>query len=158
MKRATLYSLRHLRATDQPERAMVSIAVLPALAAAVVAFGLGTLLASPAAGLSAGLGIVAILGHFALAGLSLAWAAGISVPVVAAVALGGWLLRLGLFAGTMYVLGLFSWFSAAAFGLTAVPAFILLLIVEAMLVLKGTGERLILPTSAAGGDTRRVVR
>jgi hypothetical protein len=158
VKRATPYSLRHLRATDQPERAMVSIALLPGILAAAAAFAVGALLASPAVGLSAALGIAAILVNFALAGLSLAWAARISVAAVAAVALGGWLLRMGLFGATMYLLGLFPWFSAAAFGLTAVPALLVLLITEAMLVLEGMGERLILPGTGAGGGTRGAVR
>ena len=158
MKRATPYSLRHLRATEQREKAMVSIALLPGILAAAAAYAVGALLASPAVGLSAALGIAAILVNFALAGLSLAWAARISVSAVAAVALGGWLLRMGLFGATMYLLGLFPWFSALAFGLTAVPALLVLLIAEAVLVLEGMGERLILPGTGAGGGTPGAVR
>lgn len=137
---------------------MVSVALLPGMVAATVAYGIGAAAASPGVGLSSALGIVAILGNFALAGWSLAWAARISVATVAAVTLGGWLLRMGLFGGSMYLLGLFSWFSAVAFGLTAVPAFLVLLIAEAMLVLEGTGERLVLPATGGEGATSRAAR
>jgi hypothetical protein len=128
---------------------MVRRAAGPALLALPVALGVGWLAGGPREGVSAGIGIALVLVNFAVHGLSLAWASTISVPAVQAVALGGVLVRLGVFVGAMFALNTMDWFSQLAFGLAVVSATLLLLVFEARLALRGLGGALLIPADPA---------
>ncbi len=135
---------------------MVGVALLPGVALTGVIFVVVTALSSVATGASAALGIGVVLINFLIAGLSLAWAAEISLVALTAVALGGWLVRLGLFFGILALLDLGAWFSPLAFALAGIPAFLALLVAEALLVLKGMGGRL--TPGGAGTPAAKIAR
>ena len=136
---------------------MVRRALAPAAIALPVAFGLGAAAGGPSAAVSAALGVVVAFGNFAAHGLSLAWASGVSIGVVHAVALGGVVLRLGVILGAMFVMNATTWFSPVAFGLAVVPGTLALLAYEAKLVLGGVGAGLqIPPDPAAEGAADRL--
>ena len=66
-----------------------------------------------------------------------------------AVALGGFVLRLGVVVAAMFVLDTLTWFSPLAFGLAVVPATALLLVYEARLAIRGLGATLQIPADPA---------
>jgi len=128
---------------------MVRRALVPSLLAVPAAYLLGLALSGPEAGISAAIGIVLVYLNFAAHGLSLAWASGVSIPVVHAVALGGFALRLGILVAAMFALNALEWFSPLAFGLAVVPATMLLLAYEARLAIRGLGGMLQIPADPA---------
>ncbi len=128
---------------------MVRRALGPGLIAIPAAFLIGFLAGGSGAAWSAAIGIAIVVANFVASGLSLAWAAGISLAAVQAVALGGFILRLGVILGLMLALRLTGWFSTVAFGLAVVPGTLLLLIYEGILVMRGLGQVLVLPGDAA---------
>jgi ATP synthase protein I len=134
---------------ERPEHVMVRRALAPFLIALPVAFLAGLAVAGPGAGASAAIGIAIVYANFAAHGLSLAWASTISVPVVQGVALGGFVLRLGVIVGVMFALNTLTWFSPLVFGLAVVPATMLLLAYEARLALRGMGAALQIPADPA---------
>jgi len=131
---------------------MVRRALVPgALAvpvAGLIAFSLGGVTAA----VSAALGVAVVVANFAAHGLSLAWAAGVSLVAVQAVALGGAAVRIGTIVALMFGLNRLDWFSPLAFGLAAVPGTFLLLAYEVKVVLGGVGTMLEVPPDA--GDSR----
>jgi hypothetical protein len=131
--------------TTRPELELVRRALLPGALAVPVAAAIAWSLGGVDAGISAALGVLLGLVNFALNGLSLAWAAGISVTAVHAVALGGVVVRLGAIVALLFVLSGTAWFSPTAFGLTVVPGTLLLLGFEARLVARGLGGALQVP-------------
>jgi len=135
--------------TERPEREMVRRALLPAVLALALATALGWVLGGPGAAASAGIGIALVYLNFAANGLSLAWASTISVVAVQAVALGGFAVRLAVIVAAMFALNTFGWFSPLAFGLTVVPATMLLLAYEARLAIRGLGGSLQIPADPA---------
>lgn len=128
---------------------MIRRAVVPGAFAIPVAYGLGVALSGSAAGLSAAIGVVVVLANFAANGWSLAWASRISIPLVQAVALGGFVVRMGVILGLMFALNALSWFSPVAFGAAVVPGTIALLVFETHLALRGLGGQLQIPADAA---------
>lgn len=128
---------------------MVRRALVPSLFAIPAAFLVALLLGGPGAGASAAIGIAVVFLNFAAHGLSLAWASTISIPVVYAVALGGFALRLGVVVAVMFALNTLDWFSPLAFGLAVVPATLLLLVYEARLAIRGLGGSLQIPADPA---------
>lgn len=84
-----------------------------------------------------GLGIVVV--NFAAHGLSLAWAAGISVNAVQLVALAGFMIRMGAIIGLLVGLDRLSFFSPEIFALAVVASTIALLVYEARLVKSALG-------------------
>jgi hypothetical protein len=75
----------------------------------------------------------------------MARAARISVTAIAAVGMGGFIVRLAAIVSLMFVLDRFaSWFSPLAFGLAVIPATILLLAYELRLFAAGVGRDLII--------------
>lgn len=114
---------------------MVRRALLPGVAAAAFAYVVGLLLGGTDAAVSAAIGVVVVVANFAAHGLSLAWAAGVSITVVQVVALVGFVVRLGAIVGLMFLLNAFAWFSPLAFGLAVVPGTLALLAYEATLAL-----------------------
>src|SRR5581483_11799518 len=130
---------------DRPERELVRRALGPSLLALLVALGAGWGLGGLDAGVSAGIGVVLVTVNFAVHGLSLSWASRVSIAAVQAVALGGFVVRLGVLLGVMFALNAVPWFSPLAFGLAVVPATLLLLAFETRLVLRGLGGALQIP-------------
>jgi hypothetical protein len=113
---------------------MVRRALVPGLAAAAIAFIVGYTVGGGDVAISATLGIAVVVGNFAANGLSLAWASTVSVTAVQVVALVGFVVRLAIIVGVMFALDATAWFSPVAFGLTVMPATLVLLVFEAMLV------------------------
>ncbi|HEX6263527.1 MAG TPA: hypothetical protein VF097_11845 [Actinomycetota bacterium] len=142
----------------RPEHAMVLKALAAGAAAAPVAFGAGFVAGGGAAALSALLGVVLVVLNFAAHGLSLAWAAGVSIPAVQAVALGGFVGRMGLIAGTMVALDRAAFFSPLVFGLTVIAATLALLVYEARLVRAGLGGALEIPPDPVAVAAREALR
>lgn len=128
---------------------MIRRATWPAALASGVAVGVGWLAGGSDAAWSAAIGVVVVFTNFVAHGASLAWASSVSIGAVMAVALGGFIVRLGLIVGAMFALNTLSWFSPTAFGLTVMPATMLLLAFEARLVTRGLGTALQIPADPA---------
>jgi hypothetical protein len=112
------------------ERVLIRRA-LPFMApAAILAFVAGTLVAGTNAGWSAAIGVVIVEANFVAHGLSLAWAARISLVVLFAVGMGGFVVRLGVIVAIMFGLNQLAWFSPRAFAASVVPGTIVLLVFE----------------------------
>ncbi|MEO8475748.1 MAG: hypothetical protein ABI572_01710 [Actinomycetota bacterium] len=118
---------------------------MPALLALALAGAVGWLFAGPGAAASAAIGIAVVYLNFAANGLSLAWASTISVVAVQGVAFVGFVVRLAVIVAAMFALNTLGWFSPVAFGLTVVPATMLLLAFEARLAIRGLGGLLQIP-------------
>lgn len=111
----------------EPERQMIRRVLPFGLPAALLAFVAGAGLSGRDAGLSAAIGVLVVVMNFVVHGRSLAWAGRISLTILYAVALGGFILRLAAIVAIMLGLDQLGFFSALAFGLAVVPATILLL-------------------------------
>ncbi len=127
---------------------MIRRAIAPGAVAVPVAYLIAALLGGPATGVSAAIGVVVVLANFAAHGWSLAWASRISIAAVQAVALGGFVLRMGVFVGMLFLLNAMPWFSPLAFGIAVVPGTLGLLVFEARLALRGLGGQLQIPADA----------
>jgi hypothetical protein len=134
---------------SRPELVMVRRALVPAVAAFLVASLLAGLIGGAGAAVSAGLGVAVVTVNFVVSGYLLAWASTVSINVVQGVALGGFFVRLGVIVGVMFGLNTLAWFSPIAFGLAVVPFTMLLLAYEAQLMLRGTGTELQIPADPA---------
>jgi hypothetical protein len=128
---------------------MVRRALVPGAVAALLAAAVGAALGGPEAGVSAAIGVLVVLANFAAHGWSLAWASRISIALVHAVALGGFLGRMVVVLGLMFLLDSASWFSPVAFGAAVVPGTLALLLFESRLVLRGLGGQLQIPADPA---------
>lgn len=142
---------------------MVRRASLPAVVGVGIAGTLGALAGGADAAWSAALGGAIVALNFAAHGLSLAWASTISVSAVFAVALGGFVVRLGVVVAALFLLDTYDPFSPVAFGIAVVPATMLLLAFEARLVTRGLGATLEIPADpvaarAASALTAREAR
>jgi len=118
-------------ASVEPERAALRRVLPLAPIALVVALVLGGLLGGSDAAWSAAIAVVIVFLNFVAAALSVAWAARISPPILFAVAMGGFVVRLLVYTIALVLLNTLSWFSPLAFALTLVPTVIALLVVEA---------------------------
>jgi hypothetical protein len=130
---------------------MVRKAIVPGIVATLAGLGIGAAAGGLGVGVSAALGIALAVSNFAVAGSSLAWAAGISLTAIQVVALGGFVIRLGAILGLMFALKTMAWFSPLAFGLAIVPGTLALLAYESVLVLKGLGRDLVIPAKSRPG-------
>lgn len=128
---------------------MVGRAAWPSFLALPIALLTGWVLGGPGAGASAAIGIAIVFVNFAAHGLSLAWASTVSVAFMQGVALAGFVVRLGVIVGALFALNTLGWFSSVAFGLTVVPATMLLLGYEARLMIRGVGGTLQIPADPA---------
>jgi hypothetical protein len=144
--------------TTRPEHVMVRKGTVVGLVAAPVSFGFGVAAGGPDAGWSALLGTVVVVANFALHGMSLAWAAGISIPVLHVVALGGFALRMGIIVVVLVLLDRTAFFSPAAFGLAAVATLVALLGIEARLLTRGVGGALQVPPEPAAAAAAAALR
>lgn len=131
---------------------MIRRALMPGAVALVAAFALGWLIAGADAAASAALGIAVVLANFAANGWSLAWASRISIPMVQAVALGGFVVRMGVILGLLFALDRVAWFSPLSFGLAVVPGTVALLVFETRLMLRGMGVGLEIPADPAAAQ------
>src|SRR5712692_7783282 len=115
--------------------------------AVLMGFAIGSAAGGWGVGWSAAIGVAIVVLNFVANGLSLARAARISLAAYSAVAMGGFVVRLGIIVAIMVVLNRFAFFSPLAFGLAVVPATILLLGFEMKLVAGPLGRELVLPTN-----------
>jgi hypothetical protein len=137
---------------------MVRRALAAGAVAAPVAYGAGVWIAGRDAGLSALLGVVVVTANFAAHGLSLAWAAGISVTAVQAAALGGFVVRMAVITGLVFALDRTAFFSPLVFALAVVAGTLALLVYEVRLVRSGLGQRLEIPPDPAAVRARDALR
>lgn len=91
---------------------------------------------------SSALGIAVVIANFLLAGAILSISARISLQAYHAAALIGFVLRLGLFVGLVYLISVTVEVDRLAFGITAVVAYLALLVLEAVAVSKGKEREL----------------
>lgn len=141
----------------EPELELVRRTAPFGIPAAVVALAAGAVAGGWGVGWSAALGIAVVTLNTVANGLSLAWAARVSLQTLMAVALLGFAVRLGAILAFMFLLNRFSWFSPLAFGLAVIPATLLLLGFEMKLVAAGLGRDLQIPPPAGatrGGSVR----
>jgi hypothetical protein len=144
------------RATTEPERELVRRAAPFGLPASALALAVGWAVGGGDIGWSAALGIVVVTLNFVANGLSLARAARVSLALLQAVALGGFLIRLIVIFAIMAGLNHLAFFSPLAFGLAAMPATVLLLVFEMRLLAGGLGQELQIPAPASAVSGRRV--
>ena len=136
---------------------MVRRALLIGVALLPLSLILGGLLGRDVA-FSAGLGVVVVVANFVAHGLSLAWAAGISVTAVHAVAVGGFVVRMGVIVGLLFALTRTAFFSPLAFGISVVVSTVALLTLEAKLVMSGVGAQLEIPPDPVAVRARDALR
>lgn len=141
-------------AGTEPERAMIRRALPFAPPAAALAFGIAALLSDMDAGWSAAIGVGIVFANFIAHGWSLAWAARISPVVLYAVALGGFVVRLGIIVGIMVGLQRLPWFSLGWFLAALVPTTLALLALEMKLLSGRLQTELWTFPSDAGGVHR----
>jgi hypothetical protein len=141
-----------------PEHVMVRRAGALGLAAGPVAFAAGALAGGADGGWSALLGVVLVVANFAVHGLSLAWAAGISIPMLQVVALGGFVARMAVIVGVLVLLNRTAFFSPAFFGVAAVITVFALLGYEARLMSRGLGGGLQIPPEPSAAAAAAALR
>jgi hypothetical protein len=142
----------------RPERVMVRRGVALGAVATPLAFGAGYLADGPGGGASGLIAVAVVVANFAAHGLSLAWAAGVSIAAVQAVALAGFVVRMAAIVGLLFALNTAAFFSPAVFGITVAVGTLGLLTYEARLVRRGLGGELDLPPDPAAvraGDLLR---
>jgi hypothetical protein len=121
-------------ATAEPELEVVRKVLpfsIPAIAVAAIVAGV---LAGSGAGTSAGLAVVLVFANFVFFAVSVAYAARISLTLLYGVALGGFLVRVGILVVLLLVLERFSWFSVGAFVAAFVVCTVALLSVEIKMI------------------------
>ena len=91
---------------------------------------------------SSALGVAVVVLNFLLAGAILSVSARISLQAYHAAALFGFFLRLLLFVGAVYIISVTVEVDRLAFGITAVVAYLTLLVLEAVAVAKGKEREL----------------
>ena len=133
----------------EPELEMVRRGVWFGPPAFVLALAIGAATGGWAIGWSAAIGIAVVFANFVVHGVTLARAAGRSLTALAAVAMGGFVVRMGAIVAIMFALNRLSFFSPLAFGLAVVPATVLLLVFEMRLLAGGLGSELRLPQKEA---------
>jgi hypothetical protein len=121
-------------APAEPERDLIRRIAPVAPVVAVLAFVVAALVSGAGAGWSAAIAIAVVTANFVASAAAVAWAASISPMFVAIVALGGYVVRLGVIVGLMVALQHVDWFSIGAFLAALVPATVALLVVEAKLL------------------------
>ena len=102
------------------------------------------------AGWSAALGVLVVFVNFVVHGLSMAWAAKVSLTVLYAVGVIGFALRLGVILALMFWLDRLAFFSPVAFALGVIPTTVSLLAYEMKLIGGGLGSELRLDAARPG--------
>jgi hypothetical protein len=134
-----------MRGSADPELELVRRASPYGLPAALLALVIGALAGGWGVGWSAALGVAVVTMNFVASGTSMARAARVSLLALAAVGMIGWIVRLTLIVGLLFVFDRFAWFSALAFGLAVAPATLLLISFEMRLLAHGVGQQLVIP-------------
>jgi hypothetical protein len=147
-----------MRRSPDPEREMVRRALPLGPPAILVALLVGAASAGWNVGWSAAIGVAVAYVNFIVHGLSLARAARVSLTALSAVAMGGFVVRLGVIVAFMFLLNQFGWFSPLAFGLAVVPATLLLLGYEMKLMAGGLGSELQIPPPEAAARAAQQAR
>jgi hypothetical protein len=132
----------------EPEREIVRRIIPFGPPAILLALLVGRLAAGWDAGVSAAIGVAVVYVNSLLHGLSLSWAARVSLGALYAVGLGGFMVRLGAILVFLLVLDRLAFFSPHAFLAAVVPATITLLAYEMKLLAAGLADH---PVVAAGG-------
>jgi hypothetical protein len=143
---------------EAPEREMIRRGLVAGALGVPVAVAAGWLAGGADGAWSAALALAVVMANFALHGLSLAWAGAVSIPLLQAVALGGFVARMGAILLALVLLDRTAFFSPVIFGVTAVVATMVLLGYEARLVARGLGGSLRVPAdpaAAAAADELR---
>jgi hypothetical protein len=141
-------------AAAEPERALIRRALPFALPAAGCALGIAAVAADADAGWSSVIGVGIVFANFAAHGWSLAWAARISPVVLYAVALGGFIVRLGTIVAIIVALQRLEWFSIGWFVAALVPTTLALLAFE-MRTLSGRIQADLWTFPAGAGEVHR---
>lgn len=123
-----------------------------------VAFAAGYAVDGGPGAWSALLGVVLVVANFAAHGLSLAWAGGVSIPVLQVVALGGFALRMAVFVGALFLLDRQAFFRPAVFGVAVVASMLVLMVYEARLAARGLGAGLRIPPDRAAAAAAEELR
>ncbi len=113
-----------------PEAEIVRDLLRRAVPVAPVIVAVAALAAGVNGALSATVGIALVLVNFALAAASLVWAARINYAMLMAVALFGYLLRIGALFGAVFLLRDLAWVHLASLGCTIVVTHLGLLVWE----------------------------
>ena len=108
----------------------------------VLALGIGAVAGGWDIGWSAAIGVGVVTLNFVAHGVSVARAGRRSLTALAAVAAGGFVVRMAVIVAIMFALNRLSFFSPLAFGLAVVPATLLLLVYEMKLLAGGLGSEL----------------
>jgi hypothetical protein len=146
------------RTTEPAERVMVRRALVAGGLAAPVALAAGFGVDGAPGAWSAVLGVALVVSNFAAHGLSLAWAAAVSIPVLQVVALGGFAVRMAVFVGALFLLDRQPFFRPAVFGVAAVASMVALLAYEARLASRGLGAGLRIPPDPAAAAAAEELR
>jgi hypothetical protein len=99
-----------------------------------------------------------VVTNFAVHGLSLAWAAAVSIALLQVVAVTGLVARMGIILGVLVLLDRTAFFSPVVFGIAAVAATLGLLGYEARLVARGLGGSLRIPADPAAAAAAEALR
>ena len=129
-----IFSLRS-QPTGMPERSIALVAVLPGMAAALMALFLGAAVGGLGVGVSAALTIALICGDLVVAGLSVSWAARISLAMLQIVSLAGFGVRMAMVIAGLALLNGASWSSPVAIKAAAIPALLLVVCGDIWLML-----------------------
>ena len=124
------------------ESVMARHTVARAIYVAPVLIGIFALIGGWAGAWSSALGITVVVANFLLSGALLSVSARISLQVYHAAAMFGFFLRLLLFVGAVYLISVAVEVDRIAFGLTAIAAYVTLLVLEAVAVAKGKEREL----------------
>jgi hypothetical protein len=142
--------------TLEPEALMVRKAAPYGPPAMALALLIGAAAGGWGVGWSAALGVAVVWLNVIASGLSLSRAARVSLTVLYGVAMGGFVVRMAIIVAILAGLNQLQWFSPLAFGLSVVPATLLLLGFEMKLLAGGLGQELQIPPPPSA-VRRRVV-
>jgi ATP synthase I chain len=121
-------------ATAEPEREIVRRILPLSVPAVALASVVGGLLGGADAAASAAIAVVVVFANFVFFAVSLDHGARISLTVLYAVALGGFMVRLIVFVALLLLLQQLPWFNVAAFVATFVACTVVLLSVEIKMI------------------------
>lgn len=133
------------RVATEPEHELIRKVLpfaFPALGLAVV---VGFLVGGWSVAWSAAVGILIVTANFTINGLALAKAAKHSLTAISAVAMGGFVVRLGIILAIMFALNTIPSFSPVAFALAVIPATVALLVYEMKLLSGPIGQQWQIP-------------
>jgi len=121
-------------AAVEPERELIRRLTPFAIVAVPLTFVAGLAIGGGGTGASAAIGAAIVAVYFVITAASLAWAAKISPVIVFAVGLGGFVVRIMVFAVCLLLLRQATWFSTLAFIAAFIPWTIALLAAEIKLL------------------------